>query len=82
MYFRVNLKLNKPTLCCFTWIVFIEVDFTVAFLLIRKTWDKQFVGKMGGWEISGNRRHPSNWRGGDDFDIGGVEISLWTIKNI
>ena len=64
MYFRVNLKLNKPTLCCFTWIVFIEVDFTVAFLLIRKTWDKQFVGKMGGWEISGNQRHPSNEGGG------------------
>ena len=30
----------KPVLCCcFTWIVFIELDFTVAILLIRKTWD-------------------------------------------
>ena len=28
---------KKPTLCCcFTWIVFIELNFTVAFLLIRK----------------------------------------------
>ena len=31
---------KKPTLCCcFTWILFIELNFTVAFLLIRKTWD-------------------------------------------
>ena len=44
MYFRVNLKMKKPTLCCcFTWIVFIELNFTVAFLLIRKTW----TGKLG-----------------------------------
>ena len=29
--------MKKPTLCCcFTWIVFIELNFTVAFLLIRK----------------------------------------------
>ena len=40
MYFRLNLKMKKPMLCCcFTWIVFIELNFTVAFLLIRKTWD-------------------------------------------
>ena len=25
-----------------------ELNFTVAFLLIRKTWDIQFVGKRGG----------------------------------
>ena len=31
MYFRVNRKMKKPTLCCcFTWIVFIEINFTVA----------------------------------------------------
>ena len=44
MYLRVNLKM-KPTLCCcFTWIAFIEHNnFTVAFLLIRKTWDGRFV---------------------------------------
>ena len=49
MYFRVNLKIKKPTLayCCFTWIAFIEFNnFTVAFLLIRKTWDGRFVGKI------------------------------------
>ena len=40
MYFRVNLKMKKPTLCCcFTWIAFIELNFTVPFLLKRKTWD-------------------------------------------
>ena len=59
MYFRVNLKMKKPTLCCcFTWIVFIELNFTVTFLLIRKTWDDRFVGNVGGWEILRN--------GGDD----------------
>ena len=42
MYFRVNLKMKKPMLCCcFTWIVFIELNFTVAFLLIRKIWDER-----------------------------------------
>ena len=49
MYFRVNLKMRKPTLCCcFIWIVFIKLNFTVAFLLIRKTWDHRFAGKGGG----------------------------------
>ena len=52
MYFRVNLNMKKPTLCCFTWKVFIELNFTVAFLLVRKTWDYQFAGKL---EVGGNR---------------------------
>ena len=48
MYFRVNLKISKPTLCfCLTWIVFIELNFTVAFLLIRTSWDGRFVSKVG-----------------------------------
>ena len=47
MYFRVKLKIKKPTLCCFTWIVFIEFNFTVAFLLIRETWEDRFSGKVG-----------------------------------
>ena len=48
MYFRVNLKIKKPTLCCcFTLTVFIELNFTVAFLLIRNTWDDRFAGKVG-----------------------------------
>ena len=59
MYFTLHLKMKKPTLgYCFTWIVFIELNFRIAFLLIRKTWDDRFAGKMkgcgggwwGGWE--------------------------------
>ena len=41
--------MEKPILCCcFTFIVFTELNFKVAFLLIRKTWDDQYVGKVGG----------------------------------
>ena len=41
--------MKKPTLCsCSTWIVFIELNFTAAFLLIRKTWDDGFAGEVGG----------------------------------
>ena len=48
MYFRVNLKMKKPALCCcFTWIVFIEFNFTVPLLLIRKTWNNRFVDEVG-----------------------------------
>ena len=36
---------------------------SVAFLSIGKTWDDQFVGKVGGWEILRN--------GGDDFEMEG-----------
>ena len=47
--------MKKPMLCCcFTWIVFIEINFTVAFLLMRKTCDYQFAGKVGGWGILRN----------------------------
>ena len=48
MYFRVNLKMNNPVLCCFIWIVFIKLNFTVPFLLIRKTLDAQFADKVRG----------------------------------
>ena len=69
MYFRVNLKMKKPTLCCcFTWILFIELNFTVAFLLIRKTQVERFAGTVGGLEIVRNGGNPSNW--GDDFEMG------------
>ena len=48
MYFQVNLKIKKPKLCCcFIWIVFIELNLTVALLLIRKTLDDQLAGKLG-----------------------------------
>ena len=70
MYFRVNLKMKKPTLCCyFTWTLFIELYFTAAFLLIRKTWEDRFAGKVGGWGILRNGRDPSN--GGMIFELGG-----------
>ena len=51
----MNLKMKKPTLCCcFTWIVIIELNFPFAFLLIRKTWDDRFVGKVEEWGIVRN----------------------------
>ena len=63
MYFGVNLKMEKPMLwCSFTWIVFIELNFIVAFLLIRKTW-----WGMGNFKKWGD---PSN--GVEDFEMGGV----------
>ena len=71
MYFKVNLKMKRSMLCCcFTWIVFIELNFTVALLLIRKTLDNRFPAKVGGWETFRN--------GGilvmeDDFELDGVD---------
>ena len=32
----------------------LNLNFTVAFLLIRKTWDDWFAGKLGGWWILRN----------------------------
>ena len=32
MYFRVNMRIKKHTCCCFTWTVFIEFNFIVAFV--------------------------------------------------
>ena len=61
MYFRVTLKIKGPKLCCcFIWIVFIKLNFTVAFLLTRKTCDGRFIGKMGRWGILRNGGYPSN----------------------
>ena len=62
-----ELEKEKPLLCCFTWTVFIELNFTVAFLLIRKIWDNWFSGKVGGWGILRNQGDPKNgvgWGGG------------------
>ena len=71
MNLRVNLKMKKPTLCCcFTWIVFIELNFTVAFLLIRKTLDDRFAGKVGGGEILRNGGIPV---------MGGSMILKWGV---
>ena len=41
MYFTSNLKMKKPTLCCFTWIAFFELNLTV---------DSQ--GKLGSADLS------------------------------
>ena len=68
MYFRVNLKMKKSTLCCFAWIVFIELNFTVAFLLIRKIWDYQFSSKVGGW-VNENLGLPVYQSGGGMGDL-------------
>ena len=48
--------MNRPVLCCcFTWIVFLELNFTVAILLlIRKTWDDRFASKAGKFGILSN----------------------------
>ena len=82
MYFRVNLKMKKSTLCfCFTWIVFIQLDFTDAFLLIRKTWDDRFVSKVGeGGGRWGILRNGAGLVMGDDFEMGeGVDTPLRTM---
>ena len=60
----MNFKMKKPTLCCcFTQIVFIKLSFTIAFLVIRKTWDDRFASKAKKWRIVRN--------GGIDFEMGG-----------
>ena len=70
MYFRVNLKMKKPTpCCCFTWIVFIELNFMVAFLLLKKTKDDLFPGKVGDGGFLKMGGNPSN---GGWFGSGGV----------
>ena len=69
--------MEKPMLCfCFTWIVFIELNFTVAFLLIRKTRDGQFTGKVRGWGIL---RNEGGGGGGGDIPL---QISLYRLCNL
>ena len=72
--------MKKQTLCCcYTWIVFIDLNFIVAFLLIRKTWEERFAGKWcvcvcgGGWGMADFKKwgDPSNEEG-DDFGMGGL----------
>ena len=56
IYFRVNVKMKKPTLCfCFTGIVFNELNLTVSFLLIRKTWDANLLVRCGDGGILRNK---------------------------
>ena len=69
MYFRVNLKMKKPTLCCcFTWIVFIELNFTVAFMLIRKTWDGEGMACFQKWGDPSNGEIILKQGGGEGAD--------------
>ena len=74
MYFRVNLNMKKPTLCCyFTKILFIELNFKVAFLLIRIAWDDWFAGKVGemGLGGGGGGREGGGGPGGGGEEMGG-----------
>ena len=57
--------MKKPVLCS----CFIELNFTVIFLLIRKTWDNGFASKVGGWEIL---RNGGILVMGDDFEMRGL----------
>ena len=83
MYFIVNGKMEKPILCCcFTWIVFIELNFTVPFLLIRKTWDDRFAGKVQGWGVLKMEEVADPSNGGGDFEMGGgVDTPLRTMPD-
>ena len=62
--------------CCFTWIVFIKLNSTVVFLLIRKTWDDRFTGKMGGWGILRNGGWDPSNGAGLMLKWGGVDTPL------
>ena len=73
--FRVNLKKKKPT-----WIVFIELNFTVALLLIRKTWNDRFAGKVGVWGILRNGCMILK-REGNCTPLRTMPKKCWSIKN-
>ena len=50
MCFKVNLKMKKPTLSfCFKWILFIELDFTVA----KKESLKNNIQRGNGLKVEG-----------------------------
>ena len=54
--------------------VFIKFDFTVEFMLIRKTWDSPFVGKGSGWVWE--MGEGGEVRGGWNPSKKGVDITL------
>ena len=56
--------------------VFIGVNFTIALLLIRKTWDKRFLGKVGDEVFLKMEGDPSN--GENNYEMGG-DIPLGTM---
>ena len=80
MYFRVNLKWKSQwKCCCFTWIVFTELNFTVAILLIRKTWGDQFSGKVGG--VGGGGGGMEDFKKWGDPSSGGGVTPLYRLFN-
>ena len=72
--------MKKQTLCsCFTWITFIEINFTVLFLLIRKLGRADLpvrwgMGNFKKWGDLVMRRMILKKGGG-----GGVDTPLWTM---
>ena len=75
MCFRVNLKWKSQHCDGVLHDLFIKLNVTVAFLLIMKTWDELFAGKVGDGDFK-------KWGGeeipvmGDDLEKGGDWYSL------
>ena len=73
MCFRVNLKWKSQHCDGVLHNLFIKLNVTVAFLLIMKTWDELFAGKVedGDFKKWGGGGNPSNgwWfgKGGGDW---------------
>ena len=61
MCFKVNLRMKKPTLSfCFKWILFIELDFTVA----KKESLKNNIQRGNGLKVEGGLGQFADLRGG------------------
>ena len=63
-----ELENEKSHLCYFTWIVFIELNFTVAFMLIRKTWDGEGMACFQKWGDPSNGEIILKQGGGEGAD--------------
>ena len=71
MYFSVNLKMEKPMLCCcFTWIVFIKLNFS-CISVNKKNLGWPIYQYGGGWEIL---RNGGGGRGGGPLR---TMVSIW-----
>ena len=70
--FQSELENGKANVILLFYIVFIELNFTVAFLLLRKTWDDRFAGKVGGGGMGDlNKQGGGSQKWGDDFEMEG-----------